>query len=72
MLLNFQAKKHNFAWISGFLPSSQNIQDNAQAVVSRAAMIMFRDISCLNLREPHHTPRAYPMNPQTPKWKEFL
>ena len=25
-----------------------------------------------NLREPQHTPRAYPMNPQTPKWKEFL
>ena len=24
------------------------------------------------LREPQHTPRAYPMNPQTPKWKEFL
>ena len=26
----------------------------------------------LNLREPQHTPGAYPMNPQTPKWKESL
>ena len=26
----------------------------------------------LFLREPQHTPKAYPMNPQTPKWKEFL
>ena len=25
-----------------------------------------------NLREPQHTPGAYPMNPQTPKWKESL
>ena len=23
-------------------------------------------------REPQHTPGAYPMNPHTPKWKEFL
>ena len=25
-----------------------------------------------NLREPQHTPGAYPTPPQTPKWKEFL
>ena len=24
------------------------------------------------LREPQHTPRAYPRHPQSPKWKEFL
>ncbi len=24
------------------------------------------------LREPQHTPGAYPRHPQTPKWKEFL
>ena len=29
--------------------------------------------SCnFNLREPQHTPGAYPTPPQTPKWKEFL
>ena len=29
-------------------------------------------IVCQNLREPQHTPGAYPRHPQTPKWKEFL
>ena len=24
------------------------------------------------LREPQHTPGAYPKHPQTPKWKEFF
>ena len=26
----------------------------------------------ISLREPQHTPGAYPRHPQTPKWKEFL
>ena len=34
---------------------------------------MSRKFLCINgLREPQHTPGAYPMNPQTPKWKESL
>ncbi len=28
-------------------------------------------LGSINLREPQHTPGAYPMNPQTPKWKKF-
>ena len=31
-----------------------------------------RLVSWRVLREPQHTPGAYPRHPQTPKWKEFL
>ena len=41
-------------------------------LTSLVFFVWFFCLSCKNLREPQHTPGAYPRHPQSPKWKEFL
>ena len=52
----------------------QDTHGNGSALLEALESLILPKITIwwVNLREPQHTPGAYPRHPQTLKWKEFL